>query len=99
MSLITWLESNMLPCPYSKYFGFDCMGCGMQRSFVALLKGNFTDSFYNYPALIPMIFMFFFLFTHLIFKFKNGAAWLKYQFILVLAIVVINFVVKLILKP
>jgi hypothetical protein len=96
MGLINWLEANMLPCPYSKYLGIDCMGCGMQRSFIALLKGNFSESFYYYPALIPMIFMFLFLFSHLIFKFKNGGTWLKYQFIFVVAVVLVNFVVKLI---
>jgi hypothetical protein len=96
MSLISWLEDNMLSCPYKKYFGMDCFGCGMQRSFVALLKGNLVESFYWYPALIPMIVMFLFLIVHLIFKFKNGGTWLKYQFIFVVAIVLINFVFKLI---
>ena len=72
MSIINWLENNMLACPYKKYFGLDCLGCGMQRSFLALLKGNFVESFYLYPALVPMIFMFLFLIAHLIFKFKNG---------------------------
>ena len=97
MSLITWLENNMLPCAYKKYFGFDCMGCGMQRSFVALLKGDFIESFYYYPALVPMISMFLFLILHLIFKFKNGGTWLKYHFIFVVSIVTINFVIKLVL--
>ena len=97
MSLISWLENNMSACPYKKYLGVDCMGCGMQRSFVALLKGNFQESFYYYPALLPLIFMFLFLIAHLFFKFKNGGNWLKYQFIFVVAIVVVNFVVKLIL--
>jgi len=95
MSLITWLESNMLACPYKKYFGIDCLGCGMQRSIVALLKGNLAESFYFYPALIPMVFMFLLLITHLIFKFKNGGTWLKYNFIFVVIVVVINFVYKL----
>ncbi len=96
MSLITWLENNMLSCPYKKYLGVDCFGCGMQRSFVALLKGNLIESFYLYPALIPMILMLLFLIVHLIFKFENGGTWLKYIFIFVVAIVVINFVLKLI---
>jgi hypothetical protein len=96
MSLISWLEDNMLSCPYNKYFGIDCFGCGMQRSVVALLKGDFVESFYMYPALIPMLFMFLLLITHLVFKFKNGAAWLKYTFIFVVSIVVISFIIKLI---
>jgi hypothetical protein len=84
----------MLACPYQKYFGMDCFGCGMQRSFVALLKGNISESFQLYPALIPMIIMFLFLIVHLIFKFKKGGTWLKYMFILVSVIVVINFILK-----
>ena len=95
MNLISWLEDNMLSCPYNKYLGIDCFGCGMQRSVVALLKGNFIDSFHMYPALVPMVFMFLFLIAHLIFKFKNGGTWLKYHFIFVIVIVVINFVLKL----
>lgn len=96
MSLISWLENNMLACPYKKYFGIDCFGCGMQRSFVALLKGNLVESFFMYPPLLPMIFMFLFLIVHLIFKFKNGGTWLKYNFIFVVAIVVLNFIAKLV---
>jgi len=96
MGLISWLENNLLTCPYKKYFGIDCFGCGMQRSFVELLKGNFADSFYLYPALIPMLFLFLFLILHLIFKFKNGATMLKYHFIFVVTIVVINFIVKIV---
>ena len=94
--MIKWLEDNMLFCPYKKYFGIDCFGCGMQRSFIELLKGNIVESFYLYPALIPMLILFLFLVAHLVFKFKNGAAWLKYQFIFVVAIVVIKFIAKLI---
>ena len=86
----------MLSCPYKKYFGIDCFGCGMQRALIQLLKGNIVESFHLYPALIPMIFLFLFLVAHLIFKFKNGATWLKYQFIFVAALVVINFIAKLV---
>ena len=95
MGLISWLENNMMDCPYKKYFDMDCMGCGMQRSFVALLKGNFVDSFYSYPALLPMLFMFVYLVLHLIFKFRNGAKWLMYIFIVNMSIVVISYAIKL----
>lgn len=96
MGLINWLEHNMLACPYKKYFGFDCFGCGMQRSLLALLRGDILESFYLYPVLVPMVFMILFLIAHLIFKFKHGATFLKYNFIFVVSIVVINFIVKLI---
>lgn len=85
----------MMDCPYKKYFDVDCMGCGMQRSFVALLKGNFVDSFYYYPALLPMLVMFLFLVLHLTFKFKKGAKWLMYLFVFNMATVVISYVIKL----
>ncbi len=96
MGLITWLENNMLACPYKKYLGINCFGCGMQRSLIALLKGNFLESLKLYPALIPMLLLFIFLIAHLVFKLKNGAKWLKYNFIFVVAIVVINFIAKLV---
>ncbi|NCP45741.1 MAG: hypothetical protein COW67_10100 [Flavobacteriales bacterium CG18_big_fil_WC_8_21_14_2_50_32_9] len=95
MRLIHWLEQHLLDCPYKKYLGMDCMGCGMQRAFIALLKGNLVESFLLYPPLITLILMFILLPLHLIFKFKHGAAWLKYLFIFNLSVVVINFIVKL----
>ena len=98
MALISWLENNMLSCPYKKYFGLDCFGCGMQRSLIALLKGNVVESFFLYPALLPMITLFLLLIAHIIFKFEHGAKWLKYNFIFVVAIAVINFMVKLTLQ-
>lgn len=95
MGLISWLENNMMDCPYKKYFDIDCMGCGMQRAFVALLKGDVVTSFFFYPALIPMLVMFLYLGLHLIFKFNKGAKWLMYFFIINMAIVVLSYIVKL----
>ncbi|MBI2280664.1 MAG: DUF2752 domain-containing protein [Bacteroidetes bacterium] len=71
------------------------MGCGMQRAFIALLKGDFIESFYLYPALIPMLVMVLFLPIHLIFKFKNGAGLLKYLFIFNISIVIISYLIKI----
>lgn len=96
MSLIHWLEQHLLACPYKEYLGIDCIGCGLQRAFIALLKGNFIESFFLYPPLITLIIMFVLLPLHLIFKFKHGAVCLKYLFIFNLSVIVINFIVKLI---
>lgn len=98
MSIVKWLENSMLSCPYQKYFNIDCMGCGIQRSIIALLKGNFAESFYYYPALFPMSFLFLFSIIHVIFKLKHGTSIIKYQFIFVVAIVLINFIIKLMYK-
>lgn len=94
--MIEWLESHMLTCYYKKHFGMECMGCGIQRSFIALLKGNIYESFLLYPALIPLILMFGFLFCHLIFQFKYGAFILKYMFIFNAIIILVNYILKFI---
>ncbi|MBL7887984.1 MAG: DUF2752 domain-containing protein [Bacteroidia bacterium] len=95
--VIHWLESHMMACPYKAWLHVDCPGCGMQRSVIELLKGNFYESFLLYPALLPIFFTFFITFLHLVFKFKNGADWIKYSFFISVAIITINFVVKLFL--
>ena len=92
---IHWLESPQQACFYKKFIGVECPGCGMQRSFIELLKGNFTDSFILFPALIPTILLVTFLFLHLIFRFKNGANALKYFFIINTSIVVLSYIYKL----
>lgn len=75
--------------------GMNCLGCGLQRSFVLLLKGNLAESFLMYPALIPMLFMMSFLIAHLIFKFKNGAKTLQYFYILNIILIITNFIIKI----
>lgn len=95
-SLIHWLERHMAPCFYKKHFGIECPGCGMQRSFIELLKGNFWESLYIYPALLPTFFLLIYLILHLIFDFKHGAKILKYSFIFTVSIMVINYIYKMI---
>ena len=90
-----YLEDNMMACGYKQNFGFECPGCGLQRSLVDLLNGNIVDSFHQYPATIPMIFMLVFLIFHLIFKFQKGAKILLYTFILNSTIIVINYLFKI----
>lgn len=92
---IEWLESHQQACFYKKYLGVECPGCGMQRSFIELLKGDFYESLILYPALLPTIILVFFLIFHLIFKFKNGANILKIMFIVNTSIVVLNYIYKL----
>lgn len=88
----------MLPCLNKKLFGFDCMGCGIQRSLALLLKGEFIEAFFMYPAIYSIIGLFGFLFIN---SFKN----FKYanKIIIILAItnvliIVGNFLIKLYLN-
>lgn len=93
--MITWLENHMMPCFYKEYSGVDCPGCGIQRSFVELLKGNFAISFELYPGLIPIIITLVYTGLHLILKFKNGATIIKYSFIITISIVTLSYMFKL----
>ena len=38
-------KEYMLPCLNKKLFGFDCLGCGMQRSLLFISKGEFIEAF------------------------------------------------------
>lgn len=95
LQLIHWLETHMMSCFYKQITGFDCPGCGMQRSFIELLKGNFKESFYLYPPLLPTLFTLGLTVWHLVFKLKNGAAFIKYSFITTTSIVVISYIIKM----
>jgi hypothetical protein len=46
----------MLSCPSKYITGFDCPGCGFQRSLLALINGNLSESLQLYPATMLIIF-------------------------------------------
>lgn len=95
MRMADWLEQHLLPCPSKSLFGLDCLGCGMQRSFVALLRGNVKESLLMYPALIPVMLTLLLTAIHLKFRLKNGAALIKYSYIGTIMIVVLSYLFKL----
>jgi hypothetical protein len=93
--IIEWLESHQMPCLYKKFLGVECPGCGMQTALIELLKGNVIESIKIYPALIPTLFLVFFLILHLIFKFKKGAFVLKISFIITGSLMFIHYIYRL----
>lgn len=95
LGFIDWLEKNMLTCPSKKYLHIECFGCGFQRSFIALCKGHFKESFELYPATPLVLFVSFFTILHLIFKYKHGAAIIKYSFMLMAGVIIISYIIKL----
>lgn len=97
-NIIDWLTRNQMPCFFKKYINIRCPGCGFQSSLIELLKGNIIESIIIYPALIPMIFLIFFLILHLIFKFKKGALILKTTFIISSLLITSNYIIKLIIN-
>jgi hypothetical protein len=95
MAIINWLEQHMLTCPFKHVTGFDCPGCGIQRSFIAMLKGNFRESFYFYPALLLVLCTLLIVAIHITFKLKHGAAYVKYGYIITTVVILISYGVKM----
>jgi len=93
--LIEWMKNHMLTCPSKHFFYFDCPGCGLQRSAVALIEGDLVKSFQLYPATIPILFCLIFTALHLLFKFKHGASISKGTYIFASTVIVISYVYKI----
>lgn len=93
--LIHWMENYLISCPSKKFLHIDCPGCGLQRSIIALLKGDFLSSLQLYPATIPILTTFIFLGFHLKNKYAKGAFILTYMYLFCAAIVIINYIYKI----
>ncbi len=95
--LIHWLETHQLACPWKTFIGIECPGCGMQTSFIELLKGHLIPSLKIFPALIPMLLILIFLGIHLIFKLPKGAFILKILFIFTTSILIVGYILKFVI--
>ena len=95
--IIELFESNQRPCFIKEHFGIDCPGCGLQRSFIELLKGHLLESVRLYPALLPILFMLTFLCLHIVLKFRNGARILKLMYITNISLIFLHYIYKLII--
>lgn len=87
-------EDYMLPCLNKKLFGFDCMGCGMQRSVSLILHGDFVDAFYMYPAIYTLILLFGFILINYFKNYKFANKIIITLAILNAVIIIGNFILK-----
>jgi hypothetical protein len=97
LNIISWLESHQLPCMFKSLTHFDCPGCGIQRSFILLIKGDVANSYLIYPALIPIILLAALLILQLTIKVRNGAVILKYAYFFCAGIILVSYIYKLII--
>ena len=94
MGVVSFLEKHMLSCQWKEHFHIECLGCGTQRAFIHLLKGEFIEAFYMYPAIYTLILLFSYTVLHLLYKFKIGAKIIVSLFILNVLIMVTNYILK-----
>ncbi|WP_363322586.1 DUF2752 domain-containing protein [uncultured Dokdonia sp.] len=85
----------MLPCLNKKYFGYECMGCGIQRSVALLLKGEFIDAFYMYPGIYPLIGLLGFLIANHFFSIKYANKTIIFLAILTVSTIIISYLIKI----
>jgi hypothetical protein len=90
-----WVTNHLLSCPFKQTFGIDCPGCGLQRSLIYLMQGDFMASFKMYPPSVPILAIVFFLPFHLKYDFKNGALLIKVLYIIIALLILLNYIYKL----
>ena len=89
-------EDYMIPCLSKKLLGFDCFGCGLQRSVSLLLHGEFIAAFKMYPAIYTLIPLFFLIGINIFYKFKNANKIINILAIASVSIIIISYTFKLI---
>ncbi|MHA7059373.1 DUF2752 domain-containing protein [Aquimarina sp. M1] len=89
------LEEYMFPCLNKKLFGIDCLGCGLQRSIVLLLKGEFAGALQMYPAIYPLLLLLFFLGFNFFIKFKYDSLVKVSLIIISVLTMVVSYLIKM----
>jgi hypothetical protein len=84
----------MLPCLNKKLFGFDCMGCGIQRAISLFFQGEYIAAFKMYPAIYTLILLAIVLLISIFYKFKVLNKIINALAIASIIIIIINFTVN-----
>jgi len=92
--LLDQADNFFLPCPFKTLTGFDCPGCGFQRSFVALLKGNWQESFHLYPATVPLLLTFIIILPANYISKKDLSLLIKIMYVITGTIILTNYLYK-----
>ena len=89
-------EDYMIPCLNKKLFGFECLGCGLQRSLVLLWHGEFIEAFKMYPAIFTLIPLFILIGINIFYKFKYANKLINVLAIISVTTIIISYIIKLI---
>ena len=89
------LDDYMLPCLNKKFFGVDCLGCGIQRALSLVFQGEFIAAFKMYPAIYTLLLMAIIISFNFFYKVKYAQKIISILAILNIAIIVISYVIKM----
>ena len=95
MFLLT--DDFLLPCLNKSLFGVDCLGCGIQRAFMLLIRGEFLLAYKMYPAIYTLLLFGFFLLINKKMKFKNSRKIIVTFAIINVLIIIVSYYIKM--KP
>jgi len=95
VNLLLMFEDYMLPCMNKKLFGFDCPGCGLQRSVIHLAKGEFAAAFELYPAIYGLVTLILFVLAGQFFKFRYATQIKIFLGILTGVTIIVNYILKM----
>lgn len=84
----------MIPCLSKTLFGVECLGCGAQRSFILLLKGNFVAAFQIYPAIYVTLIFFGCIVLHFIDRNHNYIKLIKVMAVITSLFMVLGYFYK-----
>lgn len=87
-------EEHMLPCLNKKLFGFECFGCGLQRSVVLIFRGEFIEAFHMYPAIYTLIILFILIGINFFKLYKISTKLITAIALLNAVIIICSFIVK-----
>ena len=74
----------------------ECPGCGMQRSLLALMRGELAASWSLYPATVPILLLMGFTLLHLTYRFQMGAGIIKYSYAVIAIVIAVFYIYKIV---
>ena len=90
------LEEFMLPCITKKIIGIDCPGCGLQRSLISILNGDFATAFTAYPPIYAILLLLSFFIYQSFIKIKYANKIILTLTLTTVVIIVTNYIFKFI---
>lgn len=89
------IEDFMIPCVNKSIFGVECLGCGTQRALALILRGEFLEAFYTFPAIYTTILFFIIIGLHFTDKSRNYHKFIISLAVLNAMIMIISYIYKL----